>query len=151
MTTPRTRAVVSLAAAVFGILTLDGCVRPPSPSDEPPPVSSYPLSVHFDNDARDYVHVYLIGDSRQWLLGRVDPGAIATLRIPDAAIRGNSRYVRLAVIMGGRLTQEAVADPRAQVTVLQPASAMVSHQWRFDGGELRSTQLPAARVNRSPQ
>ena len=148
MTTPRTSALVSLAATVVVLLTLGACVRPPSPLDEPPPVASYPLSIHFDNDARDYVHVYLIGDSRQWLLGRVDPGAIATLRIPDAAIRGNSRYVRLAVIMGGRLTPEAVADTRATVTVLQPASAMVAHQWRFDGAEIGFTQLPTARVNR---
>src|SRR5262252_6610877 len=99
MTTPRTRAVVSLGVATtvfrmtvitMAVLTLGACARAPSrPAVEAPApenaVEWFPLSIRFDNDVRDYVHVYLIGDGRQWLLGRVEPGAVAILKIPDAA------------------------------------------------------------------
>ena len=37
-----------------------------------------PGQIRFDNDAREHVHVYLIGEKREWLLGRVEPGAMAT-------------------------------------------------------------------------
>ena len=152
MTTPRTRAVVSLAvtttafrmtAITMTALTLGACARTAShPAVEAPaPVEGvewFPLSIRFDNDARDYVHVYLIGDGRQWLLGRVEPGAIATLKIPDAAFGGKLRFVQLAVIQGGRLTPDAAHDRRAEVTILQPATAILSQQWRFTQGEIRS-------------
>ena len=106
-------------------------------------VEWFPLSIRFDNDVRDYVHVYLIGDGRQWLLGRVEPGAVATLKIPDAAVGAKLRFVQLAVIMGGRLTPDAAHDRRAELTTLQPAAAILSQQWRFSQGEITSL---AARV-----
>jgi hypothetical protein len=151
MTTPRNRAVVSLAvtatafrmtAITMTALTVGACARTPSrpAAEAAAPVEGvewFPLSIRFDNDARDYVHVYLIGDGRQWLLGRVEPGAIATLKIPDAAFGGKLRFVQLAVIQGGRLTPDAAHDRRAELTILQPATAILSQQWRFTQGELR--------------
>jgi hypothetical protein len=151
MTTPRTRAVVSLAvtatafrmtAITMTALTLGACAGAPSHTavEAPPPVEGaewFPLSIRFDNDAREYVHVYLIGDGRQWLLGRVEPGAVGTLKIPDEAFGGKLRFVQLAVIQGGRLTPDAAHDRRAELTILQPATAILSQQWRFTQGELR--------------
>jgi hypothetical protein len=121
-------------------LMLGACARTPSrPAlHEPAPVEWLPLSIRFDNDARDYVHVYLIGDGRQWLLGRIEPGAIATLKIPDAALGGKLQFVQMAVIMGGRLTPDAAHDSRATLTGLQPAAAMLSQQWRFSQGQITS-------------
>jgi len=157
MTTPRTRAVVSLGvtttvfrsvAITMTALALGACARAPSrpvpeapaPEDE---VEWFPLSIRFDNAVRDYVHVYLVGDGRQWLLGRVEPGAVATLKIPDAAVGARLRFVQLAVIQGGRLTPDAAHDRRAELTTLQPTTAILSQQWRFSQGELTSL---AARV-----
>ena len=151
MTTTRTRAVVSLAvtatafrmtAITMTALALGACARTPTPAVEAPaPVEGvewFPLSIRFDNDAREYVHVYLIGDGRQWLLGRVEPGAVGTLKIPDAAFGGKLRFVQLAVIQGGRLTPDAAHDKRAELTILQPATSILSQQWRFTQGEIRS-------------
>jgi len=107
----------------------------PAPVDG---VEWFPLSVRFDNDARDYVHVYLIGDGRQWMLGRVEPGAVATLKIPDAAVGARLRFGQLAVIEGGRLTPDAAHDRRAELTTLQPAASILSQKWRFTQGEIRS-------------
>ena len=151
MTTPPTRAAVSrgvttiafrLTAITMTALTL-ACARTASPpaARVPAPVDGvewFPLSVRFDNDVRDYVHVYLIGDGRQWLLGRVEPGAVATLKIPDAAVGARLRFVQLAVIEGGRLTPDAAHDRRAELTTLQPAASILSQKWRFTQGEIRS-------------
>ena len=139
MTTPRTRAAVSLAAMMVLTLVSGACVRAPSrPVLQAPTTieASRTLAIRFDNDAREHVHVYLIGERREWLLGRVEPGAIATLRIPEASLNGGSRFVRLAVITGERMTLQAARDARATFTVSQPASAMLSHEWRFAHGEL---------------
>jgi hypothetical protein len=94
------------------------------------------LAIRFDNDARDYVHVYLIGTTRQWLLGRVEAGAITKLRIPEESLTGNSGFMQLAVVTGGRVTLQAARDPRAMLTIAQPTSAILSHQWKFTQGQL---------------
>jgi hypothetical protein len=110
-----------------------------------------PRAIRFDNDGRDYVHVYLVGERREWLLGRVEPGAIATLRIPAAALAEHSGLVQLAVIAGGRVTLRAARDPRAQLTVAQPASDIMSQQWKFVQGQLTSLALPGSRAAGAPR
>ena len=133
MTTPRIRSLVSLAAALTLTLALGGCASAPSRlgRDGPAPTDGLPLAFRFDNGAREYVHVYLVGEQREWLLGRVEPGARATLRIPDAALAGNPGFMRLAVLTGQRLTLRAAGDARAAITIAQPAAAIVSQGWTF--------------------
>jgi len=97
-----------------------------------------PLTIRFDNTARERVDVYLIGAKREWVLGRVEPGATASLRIPVEALAKGSMYVRLAVIADEPLTFAAARNPRARLTIAQPASAILSQQWMFLQGELRS-------------
>ncbi|HEX6052777.1 MAG TPA: hypothetical protein VFZ21_26105 [Gemmatimonadaceae bacterium] len=139
MTTPRTGAAVSLVATMVLTLVSGACVRARSRPALAVPTTieaTRPPTIRFDNDAREHVHVYLIGERREWLLGRVEPGAIVTLRIPEASLSGGPRFMRLAVITGERVTLQAARDPRATFTVAQPASAMLSQQWRFAHGEL---------------
>jgi hypothetical protein len=150
MTTPRTRSLVSLATALTVILTLGGCASAPSrlASDEPAPIEGPPLTVRFDNGASDYVHVYLIGEQREWLLGRVAPGAIATLRIPDAALTENAGPMRLAVLVGERVTLRAAGKPLAAIAIAQPAAEILSQRWTFS--QMLSTgQLTGLRVGRA--
>ena len=137
MTTPRTRPLVSLFVTV--IVTLGACVSHPA-LDGPAPVRSVPLVITFHNDAREYVHVYLIGDQRQWLLGRVEPGAIAMFHFP-ASLSPNSRFVQLAAVMGEHVSLRADYNPHAMLTIVQPASAIVSQQWRFIEGQLTAVGL----------
>lgn len=149
MTTPRTRAHVSVTVAMTVILTLGACVRasahPGLDTPMPLEVQAVPLSIRFDNDARDYVHVYLIGQERQWFLGRVEAGAVKTLRIPEESLRRSSQTMQLAVIVGDRLTMEAARNPRAKTTIMQPVSALLSQQWTFAQGEITSRKIPRAR------
>jgi hypothetical protein len=110
-----------------------------------------PLTIRFDNGAREHVHVYLVGRHRQWLLGRVEPGARATLRIPKAALAGYLGVVQLAVLTGERLTLQAARHSRATFTVAQPASAILSQRWMFAQGQLTSLPFRGARVGAGRQ
>lgn len=140
MTTFRTRALVSLAT----ITVLGGCAGR-APLESRVHIDALPLTIGFENDGRDQVHVYLVGERREWLLGRVEPGSRATLRIPVDALAENAGSVRLAAIAGGRATLQALRDPRAQLTISQPASAILSQHWWFSQGQLASRWLPRAR------
>ena len=139
MTTPYRRAFVSTAATMMVALALAACVRqlPLRPFSD-----DRALTFRFDNDGREHVHVYLIGVQRQWLLGRVEPGAMATLRIPVDAIEASARFVRLAVLTGERVTLQASRDPRATLTIEQPVSAVLGQRWRFSEGQLTSLTHP---------
>jgi hypothetical protein len=148
MTTPRPRSLVSLAAALTIALILGGCASAGShptsdgstPADGPPPVV-----IHFDNQAHDYVHVYLVGARSQWLLGRVEPGAIRTLRIPDEALEESSRAVWLAVLMGQHPTGRVAGNPSAVTTIPELVSTILSQRWTFTptpaSGQLTSLPL----------
>ncbi len=120
-------------------LALGACVSAPSRPvlDGPISTETRPLTIRFDNLARERVDVYLIGAKREWLLGRIAPGAIETLRLPDGALAEES-MIRLAVLTGERLTFAAARNPRAVLTIAQPASAILSQQWTFSQGYLTS-------------
>jgi hypothetical protein len=140
MTTLCRRAFVSIAATITITLALGACVSSPSRPvlDGPISTETRALTIRFDNLARESVDVYLIGAKREWLLGRVAPGAIASLRLPDEALAEGSMMVRLAVLAGERLTFAAGRNPRAVLTIAQPASAILSQRWMFSQGDLTS-------------
>lgn len=121
-------------------LVLGACLHTPS---RPVPnglisTNARPHTIRFDNLAGESVHVYLIGEKREWLLGRVEAGAIAMLRVPEGATAEGATMVRLAVLAGERATFQAARHARAALTVAQPASAILSQRWRFSQGQLTS-------------
>jgi hypothetical protein len=132
MTTPRIRSLVSLAALSLTV-TLGGCASAPSrvALDSPVLTDELPRTVRFDNEARDYVRVYLIGARQEWLLGRVAPGARVTLHIPEPALAEDAGLLSLAVIVGDRVTLRAAREVGAATTIGQPAAMMLSQRWTF--------------------
>lgn len=132
MITPRTRSIVSFAAALTVALALAGCAGTSSrrTSDGLAPTDELPLAIGFENAARDYVHVYLVGEKRQWFLGRVEVGARATLRIPDDAL-ADAGPMRLAVLEGQNRTPRVADDAHAATTLRQPIAAILSQRWTF--------------------
>lgn len=143
MTTPRIRSLVSVAASLAATLALAGCASAPSrASATPAPIESVATTVRFDNIGRDYVRVYLVSETREWLLGRVEPGARATLRIPEDALASNTSSMRLAVVPGGGVTLRAAGGARVSLTLAQPASEILSQRWSYSqasaNGELTS-------------
>jgi hypothetical protein len=145
MTTPRPYTRVSLTAITILSLALGACGVPSrSATYGPSPAQTTATTFRFDNEARDHVHVYLIGQRREWLLGRVEPGAIATLRIPDDLFDSDPGFVQLAVITGGGVSQRAARDPRAQFTIAQDPSGILSHRWQLAQGQLTSLAVRSA-------
>ena len=147
MTTPRSYLLVSRTAMMILTLALAACTSASGRTalESPSPIEAGQVSLRFDNQARSHVHVYLVGEKREWLLGRVEPGAVATLRIPDGSLESNPGFVQLAVVEGKQVTQQAARDARAQLTIAQPASSILARQWRFVPGQLTSRELEAAR------
>jgi len=132
MTTIRSRSLVSIAAALTLTLAA-GCANNPTPSalNDPAPVAARPAAIRFQNEARQYVHVYLVGMNRQWLLGRVEPGARATLRIPEEAMSNDTWQMQLAVVAGDRVTLQVASKPGAQVSIAQPTGQLLAQKWTF--------------------
>jgi hypothetical protein len=150
MTTPGTHAIVSLTATMAVTLALGACVPGPSvPAlDRAATMGGRPLTIPFDNRSREHVHVYLVdGRDRQWLLGRVEPWSQATLRLPAAALARSTGFVQLAVLTGDRMALQVARNPRATLTIAQPASAIVSLRWIFAHGQLTPLPLRRARVD----
>jgi hypothetical protein len=136
------RRRVSLAVAMTTALIAGACARRPALQGEPP---AQALAIRFDNDARDHVHVYLIGMKREWFLGKVEPGAVVRLRVPEEVLTNGDAFVQLGVVTGSRMTVMAARDPRVRLTVAQPSSAILSHQWKFVQGQLMPQRLTRGR------
>src|SRR5438128_275634 len=148
MNTPVTRATVSIvtfAVALTMTVALGACAHAPSPVTRDGPVTDTPeerLAVRFDNDAQTYVDVYLIGDKREWWLGRVAPGAHATLRIPKAATPAMAAaFMKIAVLEGKSLSMDAARDPHATITIAQPAFELLSQRWTFSQRQLALPEI----------
>jgi hypothetical protein len=146
MLTPATRAVVSrFALAVGASVTLLAAACAPRTHEGVAAVSERPATVRFDNEAQTYVDVYLVGEQREWLLGRVEPGARATLKLPPAALSQTAGFVRLAALAGTGFTVQAARDPRATFTIAQPAASMLSQRWSFSQRRLAAPEILSSR------
>ena len=152
MTTPRTRSLVSLAIALTLTLTLGACASAPSrlTSDAAATAEAAPPAIHFDNDSRAYVQVYLVGARREWLLGRVPPGARVTLRIPEDALDEGAGQRRLAVVAADGATQRAAVDAGVATQLPRPTAEILGQRWTFSQrptyGELTPLPLGAVRT-----
>jgi hypothetical protein len=140
MTTTYRRALVSLVAGVTIALGTAGCAATTlgSATDAPSPLDIRQADIRFDNDGSEHVHVYLVDDRRQWLLGRVEPGAKAMLRLPKDALGEASSFVRLVVVAGEPVTLQPARHPRAALTVSLPPWQVMSRRWFFAQGDLMS-------------
>jgi hypothetical protein len=151
MITPATRLTVSflsLAALLGTTLVLGACARGRSPVTWGGAVVTLerPLTIAFQNEAGTYADVYLIGEKREWWLGRVAPGARATMRIRAEALETESGFVKLAVLAGAPRSLQAARDPRATFSLAQPASQLLAQRWTFRKTPLASPEILGARV-----
>jgi len=139
-----TVSVISLAAT----LALGACAGGPSPTTwgGTPASTGQGATVDFVNEATSYVDVYLVGETRQWWLGRVAPGARSTLRIRDDVLATTPGYMRLAVLAGAPLSLQAARGPRATLTIAQPATSLLGQRWTFRQSQLSAPELFGARV-----
>jgi hypothetical protein len=110
--------------------------------DAPAAIMGERAEIRFENEAETYVDVYLVGETRQWWLGRVAPGALTTLRLRDEALAITSLgYVRLAVLPNATLTLQAARDPNATFTIAQPGQSLFDQRWTFRSNRFMSPEL----------
>jgi len=148
MLTPAGRLTVS-AISLAAALAFGACAGRPSPTtwSGTPARAGQGETIDFVNEATSYVDVYLVGETRQWWLGRVAPGTRTTLRIRDDVLAATSGYLRLAVLSGASLSLQAARDPRATLTIPQPALSLLDQRWTFRQSQLAAPELFGARVS----
>lgn len=155
MNTPTFRSLVSaqsLAAALM-VTLVAGCAGRAAPDGRQAmaPERAPQATIRFENEAQVPVDVYLVGERREWRLGRVAPGAIAALPIPDVALTSEPAMVSLAVISGGPLSVQAAKDPRATYTIAQPAAELLAQRFTFAQHQVGLTQIIAMPRARRPR
>ena len=150
MNTPTFRSLVSAhsLAAALAVTLAAGCARGPEARQAPAPERAQRATIRFENEAQVPVDVYLVSERREWRLGRVAPGAIEALPVPDAALTSEPAMVSLAVIAGGSLSVQAAKDPRATYTVAQPARELLAQRFTFAQRQVGLTQIIAMPVAR---
>ncbi len=162
MTATRIRTAAShitRAAALAATLTLAACAATRSHvtpaagvTTAAPPNTAAVLA--FDNEAPVAVTVSLVGERREWRLGRVAAGARTTLRIPAAA--DTAGVVQLVVRADPAATLQPTPALRglgAAVTTAQPLAALREQRWTFSQRRLAAPTIfgaPAARVALMP-
>jgi hypothetical protein len=151
MITPATRLTVSFLSLVTLFLTtlvLGACARGPSLVTQGVAMVTpeRPLTIAFENEADTHVDVYLIGEKREWWLGRLAPGARATLRIREEALTTERGFVKLAVLADATRSLQAARDPRTTFSLAEPASGLLAQRWTFRKTPLSSPEILGARV-----
>ena len=155
MNTPAFRPLVSARSLVAALMVtlVAGCARGSALNggQAMAPERAPRATIRFENEAQVPVDVYLVAERREWRLGRVAPGAIAALSIPDVALTSEPAMVSLAVIAGGPLSVQAAKDPRATYTIQQPAAELLAQRFTFSQRQLGAAQIlamPRARRQR---
>ena len=151
MITPSIRTTVSVVT-IGATLTIGACMRTASSitPEGQPATTEHRLVIRFDNVAPAYVDVYLITEQRQWRLGRVEPGANTTLRVPQDALNTKGGFVRLAVLENAPLSMQAALEPRAVVSIAQPISTLLKQRWTFSQNQAASAQIMSAPLDVFP-
>ena len=93
-------------------------------------------AIRANNEGSDWLDLYLIGDTREWYLGRVAAGGKAWLPLPADFPPDRQGTVQLAGIAGARRGLQAGRDARAIVTVQQSVTALLGQHWRFSHRQL---------------
>lgn len=146
MSTPNVRgrvSIVTLALALSGTVTLGACrpVASPVTWNGATVTSDGRVAIDFENEALTYVDVYLIGEQREWRLGRVGPGVHTKLRVPERELAASSGFVRLAVLANASQSSQVARDPRATFTIAQPVGSLFEQRWLFRQTPLASPEI----------
>jgi hypothetical protein len=104
------------------------------------------VQIQVDNDSRDPIDVYLVAETREWFVGRVAPGVKTWLPVPERALSSSPGMVRLVALPNAPRSMSARRDPRAIVSLSQPATALIDQRWAFTQGQFVARQAdPFAR------
>ena len=133
--------------ALFGVVSLAACASAPthtSPTDlarqrsESFRARERSESFRFDNQGRDRVDVYLVGEKRSWRIGRLEPGQARWLRVPRDVPPNDMARVQMVVLANAELTVTPMQNTRAVTTIRQPVYVLSGQRWAFADGQLKA-------------
>lgn len=117
---------------LLGALPLAGCATHSGRSEAPGgAVAAARPAIRATNEGSDWLDFYLIGETREWYLGRVAAGGKTWLSLPADFPGDRPGTLRLAVIAGAPRGLRAERDPRAVVTVQHSLGALLGQHWTF--------------------
>ena len=143
MTTAHARAFVALLT----LISFGGCARSAVHADEAAVLSARSESLRFDNEGRDRLDIYLVGETRTWRIGRVEPGQTRWLTVPRDIPVSDLGRLQLVVLPNAALSVDPMRDPRAVTTIRQPVGVLSGQRWAFWHGQLTSLRMDAARAH----
>jgi len=128
----RKRARVALLFGCF----LVGCAT--RTDTRPAQLHSAPASPTFvfRNMSRDRIAIYLVEDTRESLLGRLDPLQSARLPLPDRVFIGRGEMIRLAIMANGSTSLQPSREVGAIISMRHRGSSLVGQSWAFQAGQL---------------
>jgi hypothetical protein len=130
---------------LLGALSLAACATHPGRPQAPDgAVAAARPAMQATNEGSDWLDFYLIGEAREWYLGRVAAGGKAWLRLPADFPRDRRGTLRLAVVAGAQRSLQAERDPRAVVTGQQSLEALLGQHWTFAHRQLTGLRPHAA-------
>ena len=132
MSAPRTTLLVTLAS-----LILAACTPRVRPATAP-----VVTAVHFANQSRERVDVYLVTPEREWHLGRVESLQARWLALPGEWLSAAAGTARLAVIPAAAISLRPSRERGVVISILQPVGDLLGQQWMYVGGQLSSQRRP---------
>ena len=136
--------VIALAASLLSA----SCVRPAAhASGELAPKPT----IVFRNQGRDRIKVYLVGENRVWLIGRLEPLETAHLALPEFGFVSTSQAVSVAVVPGWSANTLPGRDPGATFSIDELTDDLPGEEWIFVNGQLAGplrAQVPSANASR---
>ena len=96
-------------------------------------------ALFFENATPDQVRVYLVEGASEWLLGRVEPGRAAYLRLPaDVLAKRGAEVSLIAVPIGTPRTAGLSGGAERIISTAEPAENLVTMRWTLSGRQLFS-------------
>lgn len=130
-----------LTISLCGPLALAGCSSAGVRMVEAAPSADTRNTLRFDNQGRDRLDIYLIGETRSWKLGRLEPGQARWFALPGDIPPSDFSRLQLSVIANATATVDPRSDPRAITSLKQPVGTLISRRWGYTLGQL--TDAPA--------
>lgn len=140
MTGMTARALVAPFVILIGAAVLDGCASAYPHAATTDVSRERAESVRFDNEGRDRLDIYLVGERRSWRLGRLEPGQARWLRVPGDIPPNDLARIQLVVLANAELTLSPMQDPRAVTTLRAPVFVLAGQRWAFADGQLKGVR-----------
>ena len=121
--------IISLAVTIPIVSCLQHQVAPEGPLESD-------AAVVFHNQGHDRIQVYLVGETQERLLGRLEPLETARLVLPEWAVDAAPGTVRLAVIPGWSKDLRPSVNGRATFSIKEFKRNLPGAEWTFVGGQL---------------